>query len=190
MLQGTAVRSGWKSQISACCTMSCRLMHESCRVAVSPVQSRAASWKAGYSRMPRRCSGSWRRCQRASGTAKPQVRSAFIARVSLKGHASPTALLPKQRTWLTCEVKATEKSRMMPETMDSESWIQKLIQPICRVEFAAVSSARLATSETGIAAFCEFASCAAALTCRLCTALSGHFRLLCLPCADKACKVM
>jgi hypothetical protein len=30
---------------------------------------------------------------------------------------------------LTCEVKATENSRMTPDTMDSDSWIQKASQP-------------------------------------------------------------
>lgn len=53
---------------------------------------------------------------------------------------------------LTCEVKATENSRMTADTIDNANWVQKLNHPICLVEFAAQFRALFAKSVTGIAA--------------------------------------
>ena len=54
----------------------------------------------------------------------------------------------KLREWRTCDVKATEKSRMQAEMMDKVSCAQKLNQPMRRQASDALARAFLATSET------------------------------------------
>ena len=70
--------------------------------------------------------------------------------------ASNWQLVPR-----TCDVKATEKRRMIADTTDSDSCTQKLIQPSSLVAFEALSSARRATSETGTTGSCMLFSFAA-----------------------------
>ncbi len=143
------------------------------------------------------CSQSPPRCQTASGTATPQDRSAhvicqsvrevlplnttiFLARKRVQRNLDTKSLWGyvgnrKLRKWHTCDVKATEKSRMQAEMMERVSCAQKLNQPMRRQASDALARAFLATSETaGLVLRGSSSAEVFALATVACTLCKGH----------------
>lgn len=66
----------------------------------------------------------------AQVTAKPQ-------HTTISGHIKPACVLLSQ--WLTCDVKATENSRMTPDTTDRANCTQNANQPYRRMALVALA---------------------------------------------------